>query len=539
MSLNSQPRFILKFPFALFALAPFIAGCAVAQNANETTPAQAAPAPAQAPLVISTAPISVAVTEETTAHDIRPDTLGYNTSFIRGGSWDDAAMMAALKKLQPGHLRYPAGTIANYWDWRAGWVQKNVGELPHGWSNLNPNPYKLEDLKKAVDAVNATPLFVLNMLHSTLDEQMEMLRAAQKLGLPVKAIELGNEFYLPSSDYIKKYPNAEDYARDANVWAAKIKAEFPDAQVAAIGSAAFPQDNPRRVTWNDRVFPLLQNIDAMTLHVYQSAGVGTQPSNSMEATGLTGEKKVPQAKNDMWANAELQQKQWDEFNTDAGLQTMLGLPAARYENLGDLKKWPDGKELWLTEYNLFDRVGPVRGTWAHGLFAVTLALNFLRDDRIQILTFHQLDGPATFSTVFDSENAFSDLDIGTPPKTKPGTFTATGQSNRLLGRAMKNASSSRALEFSPNPQFEVRVKQGALIGRAFTVGKRQSAIIVNNTAQSFVLGELPLPKGSHVTQVSGDPRAYVPQGFHENNSTLDKELPVAAYSVTLVEGLAK
>ena len=544
----------MKIPFALLTFAPCLGGCALAQNAPETV--AAAPASVTAPTKISAAvakapgvPMStmnVTVSVNNKSQPIRPDALGFNANFVRGGSYQDAALLKTIESLAPGHLRYPAGTLANYWDWRAGWVQKDIGKLPHGWSNLKPNFNTLEDLKIGVDATGATPLFVLNMLHSTLDNELEMLRAARKLGMPIKLVELGNEFYLSSPDYIEKFPTPESYGAMANEWAAKIKAEFPGVQIAAIGAATNPPDDERRQTWDEKLYPVLdgKNIDAITLHVYQGAGVGKR-SKAMEATGLIGEAKQPKAKSDMWDSDEAQTEQWQQFQTDAGLTRMMSQPATRFFYLKELKTLPAGMEAWITEYNLFDRVGPVRGTWAHGLFAAMLPLNFVRNPKIQMLTYHDLYSGPTFGAIFIGKGGFDQLTnlIETAPGSPAdGTLTAMGQTHRLLGRAMKGATGVSALEFADNPQVEAgRVAVNALFGRVFTAKGRRAAILTNITAQPFDLGKIPFAADARVTQISGDPRVYVtgPDSLATIEGALGAELKVPAYSMTLIEETTK
>ena len=480
------------------------------------------------------AALSATISEK--SHPIRPDALGFNGGFIRGGSWEDADLLKTFESLDAGHLRYPAGTVSNYWDWRTGWFRKDATKLPHGWGNAKPNPYKLEDLKIAVDATGATPLLVLNMLTSTLDDQMEMLRAARKLGLPVKTIELGNEYYLSSSDYVAKFPTAASYGEEANRWAAAIKAEFPDAKVGVAGAAVRPTDNARRKTWNEQLYPVLKNIDAISLHVYQGAAVGKQRSKQLEETGLEEdtEAKTSKPKDGMWEADDIQESQWADFSTPAGLKRMLNGPAARFQGLKEVRNLPPNVDAWLTEYNLFDRVGPVRGTWAHGLFAALLPLNFLRSYRVQMLTYHDLYGGPVFSAIFAGDGGFDKLSTKIapePPQGKQYALTAPGETQRLLGLAMKGATQVRDLEFAG-------AGKNTLTGDVFArKGGARSAIVVNASEQSFSWSQTPFAATAQVTQLSGDPRAYVtgPDSLTRVQRALGSEIVLPAYSITLIE----
>ena len=505
-------------------LAPFISGCALAQNKPAT---DAATAPAMAALTAT-------ISEK--SHEIRPDALGYNTSPVGGQEWSDAKYLQTVVTMEPGHLRYPAGTVSNYWDWRTGWFRADSKNLPHGWSKLKPKSYKLEDLKIAVDATGATPVLVLNMLTSTLDDQMEMLRAARKLGLPVEVIELGNEYYLSSKDYVAKFPTPQSYGAEASRWAAAIKAEFPDAKVAVAGAAVRASDNARRKTWNAGLYPALKNVDAVSLHVYQGSMLGVQVSNQLEETGLEAdeEKTKEKPKSGMWAADDTQERQWAQFSKPGALKKMLAAPAGRFESLDEVRDLPDGVDAWLTEYNLFDRVGPVRGTWAHGLFAVMMPLNFMRSDRVKLFTFHQLSGAQPFSAIFDGDGGFGALSkniSATELKATPYALTATGQTHRLLGIALKGATQVRALEFGSD--------KSGLIGDVFSTadGKNRTAVVVNPTEKSLSWSQPPLAATAKVTQLSGDPRAYVlgPDSLKQTEGELGDKITLPAYSMTLIE----
>jgi hypothetical protein len=57
----------------------------------------------------------------------------------------------------------------------------------------------------------ATPMFDLNVMTAPLSDQIAMLRSAQQVDkLPVKYVELGNEFYLCDTDYVQAFPTAQD-----------------------------------------------------------------------------------------------------------------------------------------------------------------------------------------------------------------------------------------------------------------------------------------------------------------------------------------
>src|SRR5947207_1658430 len=46
---------------------------------------------------------------------ITPYYLGYNNVPIHSPPWDDPEVVKAAAQMKPGTLRYPGGTVANYW----------------------------------------------------------------------------------------------------------------------------------------------------------------------------------------------------------------------------------------------------------------------------------------------------------------------------------------------------------------------------------------------------------------------------------------
>lgn len=443
---------------------------------------------------------------------LAPEFLGYNGNFCRAGSWNDPTLLNTFRKMSPGHLRYPAGTIANYWDWKTGWF-KDGTHPPHGLAQVAENPYTLADLKKGCGE-DVMPVFVLNLLTSDLEYQLEMLREAKRIGLPVKRIELGNEYYLEKPDYMERFPAAEDYANEANRWAAAITGEFPEAKICAIGAAVRASDGPRRTTWNGIVFPMLgKNIDAVALHIYAGSGMFINKNELYEATGLVKAAGAQAQKSGIWGDAAQQIAQFKRFNGPDGVIDMLSMPARRWEGMNDLVALPNGFEVWVTEYNLFDRVGPVRGTWTHGLFAGAMTLSFLQDDRVQMATYHSLYGNSMFCAIYENGEAFDGL-VKAPtvkeyPHPAPTSLSAGGVALSIIGQAITGMTAVQPLTFSENPSI-VSPAYGpylALSGWLFSDGISRKAVVLNLSGDAIsVQSGLMF---SSMTQFAADPRSVI------------------------------
>lgn len=388
---------------------------------------------------------------------------GFNGNVLSVPGWADAGFLEKVKELRPGNLRYPAGTVANYWDWRSGWFLPGL-ELPHNWNSLKPFPITLENFKAAVDATGAAPVWDLNILTSNLKEQIAMLREAEKLGFLVRYVELGNEMYLEWDDYKERFPTPASYGRTAKRWAKKIKKEFPNALVAVIGVATWPDEaRSRNQNWNKQVLKKTADVaDAVTLHPYNGIGLDRQPF------------------------------------TDPAIP--LSVPFYNWESRrGVLDELPPGMEVWITEYNMLEgRGGTVQRTWTHGLYAATMTLLFLDEKQITLICNHNIAGVAN-GAVAGRNGHFS--------------ISANGVVMKMINAALEGAKRAREIVFSPLPQVE---SEGgyfypALLGWLFEKGPSHQAIILNLSEQARTLNIKSLFEGEKVPflQTSGNPLAVV------------------------------
>jgi hypothetical protein len=167
--------------------------------------------------------------------------LGFNHNQLNHETWTPDLAKAACDAGLP-LLKYPGGTVSAYWDWHDGWVitpEDYKTRFPQSKSykyksraDQNPNRtklYTLESLKGLLDLcermqMKRTVNFALNMVTRELDDQLQMLQAADNLGVAIKIVELGNEYYASAEpDFVARFPTAEVYAANASVWAAAIK----------------------------------------------------------------------------------------------------------------------------------------------------------------------------------------------------------------------------------------------------------------------------------------------------------------------------
>jgi peroxiredoxin Q/BCP len=220
---------------------------------------------------------------------------------------------------------------------------------------VDPEDLALEALAQAVDETGAVPLFVLNIHSSTLDRQLETLRSARELGLPVELVELGSGDHPDLADAEWSAVGA-DYGRECAEWIDAIKAEFPAAQVAIAGAS--PGDEPRWPDWNRGAIQACPEADAIALTAYPT---------------------VEDADDGLMVSAIARWKQ-----TVGAVSPLL----------------PAGKAIWVTERGSRELDGDAaEGRWLHGLRLAAQTLALAAEPRVAVLATHDPPGDGTFAAV--------------------------------------------------------------------------------------------------------------------------------------------
>ncbi len=408
---------------------------------------------------------------------LNSDFIGFNAqNTIRDSmSLTEPHLVSKFPELRPKIIRYPAGSISNWWNWKAGWFMVNDPNCPNDFKSLEVKNNGLDSLKKVCDASGAVPLFVLNLVSSNLPYQLEMLDAAYAIGLPVKYVELGNEFYLnegsDSTIIDSIFPTGVEYGTVATVWIDSIHKHYPDCKVAAIG--AFNRNNePRRVNWDPEMYTTLKNEDAISFHAYYSANVV----------------------------ADLPEAEKDTFKTEM-VPDFLYRPSKVWSILSDedFSIMPKQDEIWMTEYNLQDHNLPVHGSWAHGLYLASLTSQFLNNEKITHTAIHAICGSAVYGMYFNVHNGFifgggeQFVNPVVPPdSTQYWGLTAAGRTIKTLSIAMEGMTYASPIEFKNVPIITTidnkdTVSYPSAFGWLFTNDTATHVIIFNysDTIQNF------------------------------------------------------
>jgi hypothetical protein len=402
------------------------------------------------------------------------------------GVAEDFAAPGVITDLQDyrgGTIRYPGGAIANYWNWQSGSVNQPATTSGTGKSKpgrVRDYGFTLQTLRGIVGETGAIPVFDLNLLTSTLSNQLLMLHTAQSMGIPVRYIELGNEFYLNTSSYLKRFPTAASYVRTVVQWAPAIRAAFPDAQIAAVGS--LPQSTAREKSWNSTLLLVAgADINAVTLHDYFSP-LGKDPTPA----------QVLAAAQTSWRSTQ---------------QVMAAIPS-RYR-------------IWFTEFNLslqgLSGGEPPRGTtWLHGLYVAETMSLFDQSPRVQLDDYWDLFGTS-------STGAFT-----SGPAPQP---TVAGEALMLLTNASVQANRVTPLSFSTATSLPGGA--AGVTGVSFDGPNGTRTVLINLTDQAVTMPAgkgTGLSAGASTVSVSGAPTTTV-SGLSHATGLLGSTITLPAYAI--------
>jgi hypothetical protein len=491
--------------------------------------------------------VTVTVTQGAT-RSLSPDFFGYNISQTTAAASNNPSFVPAHNVTNPETLRgIIGGTPANYWNWQTGkyFIQSNDATL----SYINPNEPSpsfslnsyVTDLKESsadgvfnlnvmtycptnnnaptsttqagtscseAQACGPNPSQYTNSCTNTdytwgLAYQIAMLQTAQSLGIPIKYIELGNEFYLTDNpDNVYYFPSVTAYINKVNAWIPILKQDFPSAEIGVVGADGDAANT--EAAWNQAVATGVAGENAITFHPYFGSVI---PSG--------GSVENP---NDM--------------------ATMLS--ESSEDGLGALQKYdlsylPSGVSGWITEWNLSPSSTTLEsGSWAQGLSEANFAVGLARMPQVTLTDVHDLISTQVFGAIFAGSQGYVStlegeaLPAPSPlPTTQAFGMTGGGFALSALERSLHGATSTTALNFANTSVSE-------LTGQSFMVGGRTNLYFVNlgPSALTLDLGEL---AGSYAElQYASNPTIFVTgdNSIPTFTSTVSNTVTIPGYSVT-------
>lgn len=277
----------------------------------------------------------------------------------------------SISEFGPSSICFPSAKVANYWDWKNGKIVKNIKDMPLEIKNLSNSTLTLGEFKNLLQSTSTEPIFILNMLTSDLNNQLDMLRTANKIGIPIKNIQLGSEFYLDKPLYLKKFPSIANYIKTANEWKTAIQNEFSTANVSFINapSTFLYSANARGPKWNSIINSNIAPSDYISLSANASPGLfkdtfKINPNDYMSTLINKVRLNVIDAST-IISNAIRSTNQISE----------------------DIQNIPLNANVWVTDYNMYDKYKVLDGKWINQLYAGVMTLNFLEEEKISKLIY--------------------------------------------------------------------------------------------------------------------------------------------------------
>lgn len=403
---------------------------------------------------------------------LRKELFGFNTNMISGdyGYLDDD-FIALTKALQPKTLRFPGGTVGNFYHWKTeGFLKDEMGStLSPQLNKRNKGNYvklqkrrngiiSFDDFMQLCQELKITPIVVVNLWTGTPEESAEWVRYAKTKGYKITHWELGNEYYLPH--YANKFRTAKIYMEEAKKHALAMKAVNPDIKVSVCATpVAFHKEGwfikTAQRKWDEKLaentYPSTNSwYDAYTVHVYAYKAVRNTDIEMMRGY-LFG---------------------WIHFGIDEAMEY--------YEKL-----FPN-KEMWVTEWNIANPANRVANTQLHAMYAGDFFLKLLSIPNITQANFHVITGPGKGFPVFSRITPASKRTFwkygGEPEVDYGDTIRRTVYySFQLIGETFAESDTQYAVSLQNMPMLE---------GQLEYKGKQMSAIQVQalgNTETVYIL----------------------------------------------------
>ncbi|ANQ52602.2 hypothetical protein MY04_5270 [Flammeovirga sp. MY04] len=442
-------------------------------------------------------------------------------------------LIESIKDLNIKSIRYPGGTIGNYWDWDKGWLDSSIpDEVMIKWvveQNLTKSKqrYTVEDFCELVKTTNTEAIFMLNMLSKDLDHSIRNLKKARDLGVDIKYVELGNEIYFNLPLPMKVYPTPEVLGDTCKIWIDALKKEFPGVKCAVIGTNI--ERRERHIDWSNRVLSRCPNADAITFHKYSPASLNGAQERVNITAGTEGQTDSKTATR-QWPSSEISYADWEKsLLKDDKARTNMWVTTQH--NAEGYKKMKLKKDLpiWITEFNMRDDNSIVLGSWAQTLIVSIYYLEFMHAN-VEVTNIHNVIG-ALFAQIDAQNDTYSK---------KQYPLTAGGISTSLFAQATEGMSHKAPLSFDKTPIL-VNDKDEEFLGLKgysfFDEEGKERYIMINFTENELVLDAPANLKGkisnSYTTDLANQVVGW--ESITNSKSKIKKKITLPAFSITLIQ----
>jgi len=301
--------------------------------------------------------------------------------------------ISIAREMAPAFIRFPGGTIGNYYNWRTGQLEvpvetnssaytRYIDQVAEFIRGLYPQGISIEQYHEFSQAIDAEIVLVPNLETSTIAEQVAWFRKMKEEGILPRRIELGNEFWVAmvgDPNVLKQWPDVTTAMRVMKDYRDALLPYFAEDTLVAIQAAGshFFENN-----LDGELIPMthLKNwdaslsseswFDAVTLHLYLDVNRVAGPG---ERANLP--QNIEEVFPAMMARC------------DSGLE----------ETLNYIEKRLPGKEIWITEWSgksgpgvlISEKEGAIYGMNLHLTTRMVMAM--LRNKSVTLALYHMLN----------------------------------------------------------------------------------------------------------------------------------------------------
>ena len=333
--------------------------------------------------------------QENIVEQINPNLFGFNTSnTFTYCDVNDTSFTNKVQKIKPNVLRFPGGTISNFYhydekaygldiseisDWNVPKFTKRYNGLIKEQKKRNHNHNYIEDFILLAKKNNSKVVLVANIISSEDDDIINMIKRFKSENIEILGVELGSEL---SNRAYKKYINSvDDYIHLAQKYSNIIKKEYPEIKVGVVAAPIKYNMPSRLLNWNQKLSEETF-YDAIIYHSYLKVIDGDDDYGLM-----TREDEVSSTKK---AQFDLYKKRIKTYFTTGFVKEII-----EYNEIFE-------KEIWITEWNL--QMSKTTGnTLLQSLFVSQYLLELLSNPDLQnisIATYHNLAGRDISGSVF-------------------------------------------------------------------------------------------------------------------------------------------
>jgi len=386
----------------------------------------------------------------TTSYTINPKLLGLNGRSTEGPSWTDNTFLSLVNEMNPGYVRYPAGTQGNQWNWKTGTfiallgmnaqeiftIPMFVNGLPQGTKIIYMVNMVLPTEQTGLTFTTTTDAHLATdaTLTAKIVDILNALAAFETAGHLPEVCELGNELYFTNVHAGVYANNPTFYLQHAKSIALAIKNKYPSIQIILCTTKG---GTTSRDLWNNTVFTKLSTDSELNAAVY----------------GLVQHHYINETYGNMVAVTNVETA---KIMIDEGISYVQDLSS-------DYAVVPSGKKLWITEYGATKPSAD--GMWAAGVRAALMSLSFMNlGPKVDNLMWHHIT---------------DDPNILNSAKNKLGPV---GIAFAQLSKAMNGCSSYKKLVFS---NMSASNAYAGLIGYKFFAKGVENILILNTENTTY------------------------------------------------------